>query len=336
MKYPEATEIKTLLDQAQKIVVIQADNPDGDSLASSLALEQILGEQGKNVVMYCAVDIPLYLRYLLGWDRVQKDLPTQFDAAVIVDVSTVTLLEKLQDSGQLSWLATKPCVVLDHHGSVDNPITFAKSSLIDPSVSSTGQLIYNLARDLSWPLDKTSAEFIMTSILGDTQGLTNDLAGAETYRVMAELVDLGAKRPELEEKRRELSKMPGSIYRYKGELIKRTELAAEGQIASVTIPQNEITEFSPLYNPAPLIQADMLQIENVALAIVFKRYDDGKITAAIRANNGYDVANQLADHFGGGGHPYAAGFKIVDGQAFDKVKSECVVYAAELLDKIAT
>ena len=38
-----------LIDAAQKIIIIQAENPDGDSLGSALALEEILGDLGNEV-----------------------------------------------------------------------------------------------------------------------------------------------------------------------------------------------------------------------------------------------------------------------------------------------
>ena len=40
---------KTLINSAQRIVVIQAENPDGDSLGSALALEEILSDLGKDI-----------------------------------------------------------------------------------------------------------------------------------------------------------------------------------------------------------------------------------------------------------------------------------------------
>lgn len=327
-------KIKEVVDASQHIVVLQADNPDADSLASSLALEQILGEMGKDVSLYCGVDMPGYLKYLPGWDRVSVDLPSQFDASIIVDASTMTLLQKLAESGRQGWIASKPFVVLDHHTETDNLIPFATVMLNDPAKSSTGELIYSLAKELGWPLDKTAGEFVMTAILGDTQGLTNDLTNAETYRVMAELVDLGVDRPALEDRRREYSKMPQEIFRYKAKLIERTEFHDDGRIALVTIPQVEITQYSPLYNPAPLIQNDMLQTTGVGVTLVFKHYNDGKILCAIRANADYPIAAELAAHFGGGGHPYASGFKILDGRPFNEVKSECIRVATELLAKL--
>src|SRR5579863_5755448 len=136
--YPDAEKIKAILEAAHKIVVVQADNPDADSLGSALALEHILGEQGKEVVLYCGVDAPGYLHYLSGWDRIQRELPASFDASVVVDASTLTLLEKLGQSGQKAWLASKPCIVLDHHESVDNVIPFASVMVNDGSRAATG------------------------------------------------------------------------------------------------------------------------------------------------------------------------------------------------------
>ncbi|HXR50161.1 MAG TPA: hypothetical protein VN778_04000, partial [Verrucomicrobiae bacterium] len=102
--YAEAEEIKHIIEAAQNIVIVQADNPDGDSLGSALALEHMLGDLGKEPYLYCGVDMPTYLRYLSGWDRIQRELPNQFDASIIVDASTMTLFEKLANSGQQGWL----------------------------------------------------------------------------------------------------------------------------------------------------------------------------------------------------------------------------------------
>jgi len=323
-------KIKELVDSAQRILVIQADNPDGDSLGSALALEHILGDLGKQVYLYCGVDIPQYLRYLPGWDRVLPELPSNFDLSIIVDASTYTLFDQIEKNGQWGWVKSKPAIVLDHHATVEKQLDFAAASIVDSNVASAGEVIYHLSKNVGWPVSKPAAENIMVSILGDTQGLSNDLTRPSTYRVMAELVELGVNRPALEEVRREASKMPQLIYKYKGTLLSRTEFSSEGKVAYLTVPQEEINEYSPLYNPSALVQFDMLQTQGVQLSIVFKTYDDGHITAAIRANNGSPVAGRLAEHMGGGGHDFASGFKI-EGRNIDDVRNDCLSYAAELL-----
>ena len=327
-------DIPQAVETAQQIVVIQADNPDADSLGSALALEHILGDLGKDTVLYCGVNMPDYLHYLAGWDRVVDTLPNQFDLSIIVDASTYTLLERLDTSGQLSWVKSRPSIILDHHGTVEKPLDFTNLRLVDETAASTGQLIFELAATAGWKISGEAAECLMASILGDTQGLTNDLTSAQTYRIMADLTDLGANRSVLEEARREYGKMAQKIYRYKAALIDNTKFAVNGKLAYVKVTQSEINEYSPLYNPAPLIQFDMLQVRGVLLTIVFKSYDDGRVTAAIRANTGTPVAAKLAEHMGGGGHDYAAGFKILSSRSYEDIEAECVRYATELLDTL--
>jgi phosphoesterase RecJ-like protein len=327
-------QIKQIIAEAERIVIVQADNPDADSLGSALALEQILGNMGKQVYLYCGVETPTYLRYLEGWSRINQELPSNFDASIIVDASTMTLLEKLSSSGQKGWLTTRPCIVLDHHETTDNSIDFATAVVNEPSKSSTGELIYDVAGELKWPIDAIAGEYIMTCILGDTQGLTNELTTARTYQIMAELPKLGVNRPTLEEKRRESTKMDPKIFKYKAELIDRTELYNDGKIALVTIPQTEINEYSPLYNPAPLIQGDMLMTSGVQVSVVVKYYDDGKMLGSIRCNTAAPIAADLAVHFGGGGHTYAAGFKVQDGRKIDEIKATCIAKATEFLDNL--
>ena len=330
--YSEAKQIEQIIGAAERILIIQADNPDADSLGSALALENILGELGKEPLLYCSVDVPTYLRYMPGWDRVNRDLPPDFDVSVIVDASTMTLFEKLTPTDRKK-LASRPCIVLDHHMAVDNIIPFATVMINDAKRSSAGELIYVLAESFGWPLSLPAEELLMGSILGDTQGLTNQLTSAETYKIMAKFVEDGVDRPKLEETRRQSSRMAQEIFRYKGQLISRTEFVAEDKIAHVTVPQNEINSYSPLYNPAPLIQADMLQTDGVQLAIVFKSYADGKVTAAIRANAAAPVAASLAEHFSGGGHQFASGFKTT-GRPLNEVRSECLAEAIRLLDTL--
>lgn len=320
------------IGKAERIVIVQADNPDGDSLGSALALEEILGASGKNVALYCAVDMPDYLKYLSGWARVSSLLPSQFDLSIIVDTSAQSLFAK--DTESFKRLATRPCFVLDHHGATSNDIAFATEAIIESDVSSTCELVYKIAKNLGWELPAESFDPLMTGILGDTQGLSNQLTVASTYRAMADLVEKGANRPNLEGSRREQSKMTESIYRFKAELIQRTELACEGKAAVVNVTHSDINTHSPHYNPGPLIQPEMLQIQGVRIGIVFKTYDDGKITAMIRCNNGSEIADKVATSFGGGGHGYAAGFKITDGRKYEDIKAACLDRVQELLDDL--
>ena len=91
-------DVTKQINEANKVIVIQAENPDGDSLGSSLALEEILGDLGKEVTLYCPVEIPKYMRYITGWDRVVSEFDSSADLAIIVDTSADVLLTKVLET----------------------------------------------------------------------------------------------------------------------------------------------------------------------------------------------------------------------------------------------
>lgn len=333
MIYPEAEKIQQILGDAQRVVIIQADNPDGDSLGSALALEQILGDMGKDPYLYCGSGIPSYLTYLPGWDRVSKELPHQFDASIVVDTSAGSLLENLSMSGQQGWIAAKPCIVIDHHD-VEATIPFAAVVCNHPAVA-TGEVIYELAQQLHWTLNIDAKNMLTIAIMADSLGLTTPATSGRSIHIIAELVEGGVNLAELENKRRDMMRKSQELTRYKGELLQRIEYSADERVATITIPWEEIQEYSPHYNPSMLVMEDMRLTTNTRVAIAFKLYSDGHITAKIRANYGSPIAGKLAEHFGGGGHSYSSGFKMsLKGRPFNEVKSECTQYAAQLLDEL--
>lgn len=324
--------LEELIDKSNTILILQADNPDGDSLASALALEQILGDKGKEIILYCGVDIPTYLRHLAGWDRVTNELPKSFDMSIIVDTSSVALFEKLSNSNQLGWIKSKPCVVIDHH-STESSIDFSEIQIIEPAVA-TGEIIYEIATKQNWPLNQTASELIAISIMSDSLGLVSEGTTARSIHIIGNLVEAGVSLAALDDARRQSMRKHPSLLAYKGDLLKRVEFYNNNQIAIVTIPWNEIEKYSPLYNPSMLVIDEMRSAEGCQIAIAFKHYPDGKITAKIRSNYKITISNKLAEHFGGGGHPYASGFKVYN-KNIDEIKAETIKVASELLNNLS-
>lgn len=330
--YEEAEKIKDIIAAGEVIVVVQADNPDTDSLASALALEQILGDLGKQVHLYCGVELPSYLMYLPGADRVTTELPNKFDASIIVDTSSESLLRQISKKGQRGWLASKPAIIIDHH-STDATIDFA-SVICNRKAVSTGELIYELAGQLGWTLNEAAREMLAISILSDSLGLMSGETTARSIHIIAELVEAGVSLPEIDAARRETLKRPPELIHYKGRLLERVEFYGDNRVAVVTIPWEEIEKYSPLFNPSMLVIDDMRLAIGTDIAIAFKVYKDGKVTAKIRSNFGKAISARLAEHFGGGGHAYAAGFKIEDGRSYEDIKRETIEVATKLLDEL--
>lgn len=309
--FKEATE---LIVKARKIIVIQAENPDGDSLGSSLALEEILGDLGKEVVLYCPVEIPKYMRYIVGWDRVVTEFDTTADLAVIVDTSADVLITKvLEAPGVRHFLESHPVVVIDHHTTAST-LGFGHVILSEDAVA-TSEILYKLAAANSWPINQQAAENMLVAILSDSLGLSTQNVTASTYFVAGKLTELGAASSVIEARRREFMKKSPEILAYKGELIGRIEYLLDGKLAVVHIPWEDIQAYSDQYNPSVLVLDEMRLVEGVEIGVAIKTYPDGKITGKLRAN--IPIAEEVAGYFGGGGHKYAAGFRAYE--EYDKI-----------------
>jgi phosphoesterase RecJ-like protein len=308
---------KHLIESATKIVVIQAENPDGDSLGSALALEEILGDAGKDVILYCPVEIPKYLRYFSGWDRVVSDFDASADAAIIVDTSADVLLTKVLESpGVRHYLETHPVLVIDHH-TTKSTLTFAVTSLLGDAVS-TAEVILDLSKAAGWSVNHQAAEHLLGAHLSDSLGLSIQTVSPKSYRIAADLTELGAHVAAIEERRREFMKKSPEILAYKGRLLERVEYLLDGKVALIHVPWEDIQAFSDQYNPSALVLDEMRLVTNVDVAIAIKTYPDGKLTGKLRSN--LPVSETIAGYFGGGGHPYASGFRVYE--SYDTVIRE--------------
>lgn len=317
------TEIKTVL-------ILQPENPDGDSVASALALEEILGDQAKEVIIYSYVHIPDYLRYIQGADRITEEFPTNFDMTIIVDTVTASLLENTLKGAKLSIISKKPVLVLDHHPTEnDLPLTNAEFYGGEGNPVATGEIVYDLAVKNEWSINVTAATHIVESMLADTLGLTTEAVSGENVQVVAECLKLGASMADIDKRRREYMKKSQKIVTYKGVLLQRIEYLCQGKLGFIHIPWEETQEYSPHYNPSMLAIEELRNTEGVELSVALKTYPDGKITGKIRANN-LPLAGDLAAHFGGGGHAYAAGFKTTEWK-YEELKAELIKKAQELL-----
>jgi len=315
-------KLKELVDGVKKVVVIQAENPDGDSLGSSVALEQILVDLGLEVSMHCIVQIPTYLRHIAGWDRVAQEFDFDADAAIIVDtVSSALLKRTLEIPGVSDFLSKHPVLVIDHHSLPEPDFNFDAQYVIDNGAAAAGEIIFGLARKGGLAINAQAATSLFIAIQADTLGLTTESTTAESYEISAELIKLGADPAKIETARRELMKKSPRILEYKGKLIERITYHCDGRLAVVRIPFEEIEEFSAEYNPTMLVLDEMRLVTGVDVACGIKTYPDGKFTAKFRTN--LPVADTIAGYFGGGGHAYASGFKVFDDD-FEKVENEMI------------
>lgn len=320
-------KLREFLIDKKRICIIQAENPDGDSLGSAIALDYILSETENT--LYCPVDIPEYLHYFEDWSRVSIDFDYKADGYIIVDTAASVLLSKLLDDFAIkNSLYSKPVLVIDHHETEDD-LDFPHESIIEiaPACAS---VIYRAAKQCEMAIPEPAATAMYAAISSDTLGLVSASVSADTMYTMGDLIKLGANPAQIDERRRDFMKKSPRILDYKADLIKRIEYSLDGTLATVHIPFEEIQEYSQEYNPNVLILEEMRMVEGVEVAIAIKTYPDGKATGKIRTQ--IPVAEQVAGYFGGGGHAYAAGFRVYD-MNYEEILADLVKILPEIMEQ---
>ena len=321
-------ELGRLVKGAGHILLLSPDHMDGDSLATMLALEEILGDLDKKVTMYATGRVEEYLKHLPGWDRVGDAWPSGYDLALLVDTGAPSSAPRLLELHHAE-LRRKPWVVIDHHGS-RTPFEGTTMEIIDSTVASSSELVFRAAEELKWPLNPRACRLMVNSILADTLNLTNSLATPSTVAAFAELVNLGnLNLAEIHRAYRDSSAFEAKHLHLKGQLLEMLELHGDGRIAVVTVPQTVLKTYRDEVNPAALIFADMLWAKGVEVAVVINDYPN-VVRTSLRSRG--PVAGPVATRLGGGGHPAAAAFPT-EGKTAGEVKEALIPVILEELNR---
>ena len=303
-------ELGKLVEAATTILILQPEKPDTDSLTSSLALEQALGDIGKTTTLYCRDAVPKYIAYLEGADRVHDVFPDKFDLTIIVDTGGPQALSRTLEKYQ-GRLTKKPIAIIDHHANRE-PMPFPLLEVIDATSTSTCEVVIEICEQLGWKLNNDAASLLVPGILADTRNLSIATVTSKTFRTVADMIDLGANIHQIHENYRSADRLTPELLQLKGRLLNRMESYADGKIALVSVTPDELKAYAELHDPADLVIYELQQLRDVAVGVVIRDYggETKKIKISTRAN--LPVAAKACMDFGGGGHDRAAGCQTND------------------------
>jgi bifunctional oligoribonuclease and PAP phosphatase NrnA len=171
-----------------RFLVTTHENPDGDALGSILAMKLGLEQLGKDAVLYLSGVIPLPHEYaFMSLDGLRRTPPEDAAERVVLALDCANDRRLGPDSGLLE---RAPLVVdIDHHH--DNS-RFGKVNLIVADASSTGEILYDLFRELGVRITPEIAEALYIALVTDTGRFQYTNTTPKTLRLAAELVEAGA------------------------------------------------------------------------------------------------------------------------------------------------
>jgi phosphoesterase RecJ-like protein len=171
-----------------RFLVTTHENPDGDALGSILAMKLALEQLGKDGFLYLSGLIPLPREYaFMSLDGVSRTAPE--DAAERV-VLALDCANERRIGPDPALLEAAPLVIdVDHHH--DNS-RFGDVNLVVADASSTGEILYDLFRELGIELTPEIAEALYIAVVTDTGRFQYTNTTPKALRMAAELVEAGA------------------------------------------------------------------------------------------------------------------------------------------------
>lgn len=301
-----AEDILCAFKDAQSIVVSGHIRPDGDSLGSMIALTHLLNRKGIKAVAAGegkGLGGPGFLRgveRLIPPDDAAKG---KHDLLVTVDCGA---LDRLPDP--LQELAQRCTVVnIDHH--LTNT-RFGMFNWVDAKASSTGELIWRLARKAKWLLDDIAAEALWVAVVTDTGRFAYDMTKPATLRCGADLLRYGVRTSYIND--RLYASFSATNIELKRRAFQTLTVINGGEIAAVSLTGKDFEET----DGAKADAEDVIDIprnlagNRVALFFYGNEEDASETRVSIRTREPLD-ATVLAQGFGGGGHARAGGCTIM-------------------------
>lgn len=302
-----ANEMIASIKNSQSIAVLPHVNMDGDAFGSSMGLYLSLKKLGKDVALIVEEEPQDMFKFLPDIGEIYlfkgKNIELEnriFDMVLSLDTGD---FERLGNRGKVFQNA-KTTGNIDHHPTNTN---FAKFNQVVSTASATGEIIYQLLKDMEVEFDENIATCLYTAIASDTGGFRFSNTSALTHTIAADLISLGALASVVCTNLFENSSL--ERLRIMGEIINRLEIHGNGKISLITLPQSVIDELKASEEDVGGFSNMGRTIRGVEVAVFIRERDSQNVKVSMRARDKVDVS-ALATKFGGGGHKRAAGFEF--------------------------
>jgi bifunctional oligoribonuclease and PAP phosphatase NrnA len=324
---------QSVIDQltaSRSLVLTTHIGPDGDALGSQLALAAFLRKLGKKVHLINCDAPPYNLGWLPGADDIevfsgaidQRKRIDSVDTVVVLDTNAAHRLGRMAKSIQHSQ-ATK--VIIDHH---THPEKWFALEMVDETVSSTGELIYDIICSVDPSLiDADIATLLYAAIMTDTGSFRFSNVTPRVHRTIADLLERGKIDPAPIHINIFDTRSRGGL-RLLALALDTITLMYGDKVGYMVLTQRMMRETGTTKDEAEGFVNYILSIEGVEAAVLFSESDKG--TKMSFRSQGDTYVHQWARQFGGGGHRNASG-AFVEGE-LEQVITQVMAAAPRFID----
>ncbi len=303
-------EINDRISSSGKIAIISHINPDGDSIGSMLGLYWYLFNRGLEVNMIVPNEIPFFLQWMPGCDRIiigEGEFESaaaklkEADVIFCLDFNELDRIDRLKDDFNQSD-AHK--ILIDHH---PYPEEFADITFSSVEYGSAAEMIFDLIKETDGlsKIDKSIAECLMTGIMTDTGCFSFSSSDPSTYLAVAVLLNTGMDKDRIYNLVYE--NYSDARMRLMGySLSEKMTLIPGLNTAYIALTREELEKYHHVTGDTEGFVNLPFSIKGLRVTALFIEKED-HVKISFRSRGNFAINHFAEEYFNGGGHKNAAG-----------------------------
>lgn len=289
----------------EEIIIVRHIGADPDALGSQFALRKLIKNKFPDKKIYAIGSKSNRFKFMGELDKIEE---INYDKSLLIVLDTPDI--KRIDCPNFKEF--KNVIKIDHHPFIEK---YANIELIDDNASSACQLLLEFIFKNHLKIDKEIAELIYIGVSSDTGRFMHDYTTTRTFELITKM--LKKTKINFTSLYEPLYMRPLEELKFQGYIFSHLDIT-ENKVAYIKISEELLKQYNVDSAATGNIISELKCIEGI-LVWIFLTEDkkNNLIRANIRSRG--PVINEIASIYGGGGHKYASGAKLVSWDLADSL-----------------
>ncbi|MEJ7484987.1 DHH family phosphoesterase [Staphylococcus hominis] len=296
-------KIMNEIDKYETVIIHRHVRPDPDAYGSQLGLKYYLQRKFPEKSIYAVGQSESSLAFIGDLDRVRDDM---YQNALVIVCDTANA-PRIDDQ---RFNQGKDLIKIDHHPATDQ---YGRINYVDTNASSTSEIIFDFIthfNDINI-IDESVARVLYLGIVGDTGRFLFSNTTPHTMKVASRLLEFPFNHNDV---LNQLGEKDPKLMPFQGYILQNFQLSEDHQYCQIKITKDVLNRFQIAPNEASQFVNTVADIKG--LKIWMFGVDEGDQIRCRLRSKGITI-NDIANQFGGGGHPNASGVSVENWEQFE-------------------
>lgn len=290
------------------IILARHIGADPDALGSQLGLKEVILNKFPNKKVYAVGSPASKFKYIGILDKFEESMYND-SLLIVLDTPDRKRIDGVDPS------RFKYSIKIDHHPFI---VKTCDLEFIDDTSSSASQLVLELIYNTSFKLTKSIAEKLYIGIVSDTNRFLYYYTTPKTFNLVSRLI---------KDTKLDFTKLYDTMYlrplkevKFQSFITTNMTVTDNG-LAYMKITDDMLKEYNVDTATSGNLITNFNYIDEIIVWVTFTEdIQNENIRVSIRSRG--PIINEVASHFGGGGHIYASGAKMLSFDEADNLIKE--------------